>query len=263
MANTTESLDRLGRIATNQIRGVKNIPVVSERYDLTAFTEQTLWIGPVENYTFTDPSSARINRISSSSALDVGIQIFVNGLDENWQEVTQVVTLNGQNKVDLNPELIRIQPGCQAFQDLNGDVYIYEDGTITNGIPDNLNTVKGYIESDQNIMKGIIYSVPVGHIAFPRGFDFGSIPSATCCLRFINFANYFSGVTQRAYSTPLIAGGTTFINVFPEAVYPFPQKTDLQTKVRPSTPGSAGTIVATFEQVQISHEVLGGGVINW
>lgn len=263
MASTTENLDRKGRIAINQIRGVKNIPIISERYNLTVFADQTLWIGPVENYVFTDPSSARINRISSSSALDVGTIISINGLDENWQEVTQLAILNGQNKVNLNPELIRIQPGCQSFKNLNGDVYIYEDGTITNGVPDDLDTVKGYIEFDQNIMKGLIYSVPSGNIAFPRGFNFGSIPSNVCCLRFTNFASYFSGVTQRSFSTPLISGGTTFINVFPESVYPFPQKTDLQIKIRPSAPGSAGTMIATFEQIQITHENPGGGVINW
>lgn len=90
-----------------------------------------------------------IDRLSSSSTSDVGQVVKIEGHtvtgtgeDATYSFAIQEVTINGQNKVVLPTPLARVS---RAFNnsgtDLVGDVYIYRDGAITNGVPNDLTTV--------------------------------------------------------------------------------------------------------------------------
>lgn len=252
MGTTTQQLSRDGRIVSNQIRGVKSIPVVGQRFDLPSFTELTIWEGPNNiDYTFTDASINRITKISSSSSSDIGTQISIPGLDENWLEITQIISLNGQNKVDLITPLIRINPRPFALTDLIGDVYIYEDGPITFGIPNDLTTVKGYITAENNIMHSAIYSVPVNHVAFPLKVEVGASPTAVCCLSYKLIARPFNGSRIVGQIIPIVADGTTYVTSEPKFVFPFQEKTDIEIRVESTTPGSSVTALSAIEQIRV------------
>lgn len=245
MASTTEQLDRSARLAKGQIRGVIPIQFFGEKFDIPNFFEGTLWDGPVDNYIFTDPALARINRISSDNTLDVGVQVQINGLDENWQFATQIVTLNGRNKVNLNPELIRINSAF-SLSDLNGDVYIYEDGTITNGIPNNLNTVKGYIRLENNVTKAAVFSVPVNYIANFRQAHYFTIPTIQCCLGFRNMTKIFNGSIIKAFQAFIPSGGSTFLSFEPKTYFSVVEKTDLYVELTTSV-GTGSSVSAVFD----------------
>ena len=81
-----------------------------------------------------------IDTVSSSNAGDTGV-VFIEGhtIDGNddFTFVGQSATLNGQNKVVLGTPLARCSriynAAAAAFA---GDVYVYEDDTLTAGVPD-------------------------------------------------------------------------------------------------------------------------------
>jgi hypothetical protein len=89
------------------------------------------------------PSSAAAMKISSSDAKDtsdgVGARtVRVIGLDANWNEVSQDVTLNGQTGVSIPTSLIRVYRAyvltVGSEEDNAGDIWI-GTGDITTGVP--------------------------------------------------------------------------------------------------------------------------------
>lgn len=105
--------------------------------------------------------------ISSSSALDVNKVIdveliFVND-DGRKQRDYQKVTLNGQTKVQI-PARTTVIACNRAYiddvQELAGDVYIYEDDTVTGGIPDDLSSVRAVVPFESGQTQQAVYAVP-------------------------------------------------------------------------------------------------------
>lgn len=104
-------------------------------------TVMTLPSGITEEVMLTDNL---ITHVSSSDAGDnqkitlTGFTISSSLLTRETQEVT----LNGQNKVALEIPLARANRLTNdGTTDFAGDVYVYEDGTITGGVPDTSSTV--------------------------------------------------------------------------------------------------------------------------
>lgn len=249
MPSTTEMLDRGGKIASGRVRGVNAISVFGERFSIPAFSETTFWDGPTNLYTYTDPAINRINRVSSSSASDTG-QISISGLDENWLIIEQIVQLNGQNKVALSTPLIRFNSAI-SLKDLIGNVYIYEDTAITGGVPNDLNKVKGYIYFANNISKFFGYSVPSNCKALIKSINFYGIPSANCCLRLRQYVRNFGQALVKAYETPVVDGGSSFIDIVIRTTVPYPPKTDLSSRILTNLPGSGATAIAEIELVRL------------
>jgi len=102
------------------------------------------------NWDGIEPVHSTTNSItvaSSSSAADTTQTIRVEGMyfdgNDDFVFSAQNVALNGQSQVTL------AQPLCRVTRIANvasatvtaGDVYVYESGTATGGVPDDLNTV--------------------------------------------------------------------------------------------------------------------------
>jgi hypothetical protein len=250
MASTTPGLDRATRLALGQIGGVAGFAVFADRFDLTNMAESTVWDGPEDIYTFTDPSINRINRISSSSALDIG-QIRIVGLDENWIESVQTRTLDGQNKVVLSPELIRLNFAEAIGTDLVGDVSIYEDTPVVGGVPTDSTKVKGFIDPSNNTTRQAVFSVPFGKKAVFRGAFYGAIPSVQCCLQITTFSRAYNDALKRRQRTPFVFGGTTAFQVIAQTEFSLDSKTDTYVNVYASAPNAAITLEGDWELVSI------------
>ena len=87
-----------------------------------------------------------INRISSTEGLDdqeVVIEGFtLQGDNQDKVFVSQTATLNGQNKVNLSTGLARVtRVYNNDSSDIAGNVYVYEDGTISLGVPQTDNDI--------------------------------------------------------------------------------------------------------------------------
>lgn len=67
----------------------------------------TIWDGAPTDYTF--PTAATVVTISSSSASDnTSCRVYIDGLDSNWDVITEVVALNGTTNVTSTQSFWRI-----------------------------------------------------------------------------------------------------------------------------------------------------------
>lgn len=109
----------------------------------TGTAEDICWDGIEPLHALTNS----IDSVSSSSAADTTQTVRVEGMyfdgNNDFRFSAQNVALNGQNKVTL------AQPLCRVTRIANvasttvtaGDVYVYADGAITGGVPNDLATV--------------------------------------------------------------------------------------------------------------------------
>lgn len=113
-------------------------------------------------------TSADIDRLSSSNAGDTQ-DILVIGLDSDWNEVSQTVTLNGQTPVALGTNLIRVYRMInKGSQDLAGDVYCFVNGAVTGGVPDTAADIRAMIRAGNNQTLMCIYTIPNGKTGYMR-----------------------------------------------------------------------------------------------
>jgi len=99
----------------------------------------TVWeYGGNETYVTTNA----IDTVSSSDAADTAPVMYVEGhtvsgtgADSEFTFTTQTVTLNGQNKVTLDTPLARVSRAYVESGTLAGDFYVYEDDTLSGGVP--------------------------------------------------------------------------------------------------------------------------------
>jgi hypothetical protein len=118
----------------------------SLRNPIPAGQFDTIWeFGPTKPvYTYPVWGTAPIDTLSSSSALDT-MDITVYGLNINGDEVEQVVTLTGQTPVTIPIAMWRVyrmensdnNPTTGQGQSVDGTIYCFANGTVTNGVPDN------------------------------------------------------------------------------------------------------------------------------
>lgn len=124
-----------------------------------------IWDGvenPNADEIYTYSTTADINTISSSSVSDT-VNIQVIGLDGNLDEVTQIVTLNGQTQVTLTTALKRVQSMINmGSSDLVGEVYLYVSGTSTAGVPNTKADVRAIICIGNNRTAMIMLTIPNG-----------------------------------------------------------------------------------------------------
>ena len=105
----------------------------------------TVWSNGPDQSNESYVTSNAIDTISSSNASDTEIMVLEGHYEDSnndWIFHVQTVTLNGQNKIVLDQPLIRSSRlYVQDETALLGDVYVYEDTTISGGVPTDKSTV--------------------------------------------------------------------------------------------------------------------------
>ena len=174
MATIISSITRQGtfepfelQVARGQIQGHRNVTVFGFNPDVDT-TQVSVW--PLPSL-ITFPSSAIQMTVSSSSANDTSAgtgarTIVVQGLDADYNEVTETVTLNGQTAVTMTASLLRVNYAYVATagsaNSAAGDIYI-GTGLVTAGVPA---TVYDIIKLDYNNTTTGSYTVPAGYTAY-------------------------------------------------------------------------------------------------
>jgi hypothetical protein len=120
--------------------------------------EETLWD---EGGLYSHPSSASVMKVSSSNAADTSTTVMVSGLDVNYDEVSETVTLNGQTAVNTSNEYLRVFRAKVTSNEPQGNVYV-GTGTVSSGVPAN-KFAKILIGENQTLMA--VWSVPAGYTA--------------------------------------------------------------------------------------------------
>ncbi len=174
MATIISSITRQGayepfelQVARNQIQGHRSVVVFGFNPDVDT-TQVSVW--PLPSL-ITFPASAIQMTVSSSSANDTSAgtgarTIVVQGLDANYNEVTETVTMNGQTAVTMAASLIRVNYAYVATAGSGngaaGDIYI-GTGVVTAGVPA---TTYDIIKFDYNNTTTGSYTIPAGYTGY-------------------------------------------------------------------------------------------------
>jgi hypothetical protein len=141
----------------------------------TGDNEVTVWDGAndggIDEMSYNYSATAAIDTISSDAAGTQDIEI--QGLDSNYDLVTQTATLNGTAQVTLSTSLIRVfRAKNVGSTNLAGNVYIFEQTADAgaDGIPDDTTKIRAVIYAANNQTEMAIYTVPNGKSAYMRGF---------------------------------------------------------------------------------------------
>ena len=193
-------------------------------------------------------SSTSVNDTSGGSGANT---ILIQGLDENYVEIEETVTLNGQTQVTTQLSYLRVY---RAFVTLAGSsgtsggiIYIGSSGA-TGGVPNG--TVYANL-SIGNQTQIAAYTVPAGHTLY---VDEINITAA------LNLANKRVNASFHTRDFGSNVFRTRFINVLQSSQlkqlfkYPqdFAEKTDVEIRV--STNTTNNPIAASFQGVLIKNE---------
>lgn len=259
MAGPPSSVTRTGRnepwelqVSRGQISWHKLLFKFGNNSDINGSLE-TIWShGGLYVY----PSSAITMKVSSSSADDASNgtgarTVAVYGLDADYNEINEVVSLTGQTAVNTTKQYLRvfrafvITAGSGATA--AGTIYI-GTGVVTAGVPA---TVYAEIALSENQTTMAVWTVPAGYTAYISAgtFSAASNNSAQYVLGKFMFRPE-GGVFRNA------ADITVNSNVFRyEWDYPLalPEKTDLEARAI-ALSGSSFFVTASFELVYIKND---------
>jgi hypothetical protein len=155
------------QVARGQIQGHRNVTVFGFNGDVDT-TQVTVW--PLPSL-ITFPAAALQMTVSSTNANDTAAgtgarTVVVQGVDANYNEVTETVALNGQTAVTMSASLLRVNYAYVATagsgNSAAGDIYI-GTGTVTAGVPA---TTYDIIKFDYNVTTTGSYTVPAGYTAY-------------------------------------------------------------------------------------------------
>lgn len=216
-------------------------------------TEETVW-GNGGNYPwFTGELTVFI---SSSSANDSGTgtgarTILIQGLDEDYKEIEETITLNGQTQITSQLSYLRIY---RAFVTLAGSggsaagiIYIGSSGA-TGGVP---NTSVYASLSLGNQTQIAAYTVPAGHTLYVDEINFTAAVSQANKLVTCKFVSreFGSNVFRTRFIQVLQSNQLIQTFKYPQA---FAEKSDVECRASTDTTNTA--LGASFQGVLIKND---------
>lgn len=229
-------------VAAGEIPGFSFANVTGDMVISTADAPREVW-EIAERYPHLDFNTVTpFNTVSSTSATDTGI-VGIIGLEHGTGELKTVfVQLNGQNQVTTD---IFGQPfpmwatNAMFMANSNlttgkgatnlGDVYLYQNGTATAGVPDDLSTVSRIINgpsgdfSAEGQDHSAIYYVPKGFTAYVWSVGFGLSRTVTATIQMSVNVRLFGGPEYNGGNRALTSTGTGIVEFNRFASFELPE----------------------------------------
>ena len=227
-----------------------NNPVVGDSLE-------TIWS---EGGLYSYLTAATVLKVSSSSTDDTSagtgartVQLY--GLDGDYNEINEVVTLNGQTAVNTTQSFLRIYRlvvRSAGTGEQNAGIIYAGTGTVTSGVPANVYaSINGITGSNQSLMA--LWTVPAGYTAYILQYDVsnGTTSNTPAVCKLILSIRPFGEVFQSKDVKSL----TTGMHV--EETFSLPQKvtekSDIEVRAISSSNSVSFDISAAFEIVYIQN----------
>jgi len=215
----------------------------------------TVWDGANDGVAdamqYTYSATANIDSISSSINGDT-VDIEIQGLDTNFDEVTQTVTLTGQTTATLGTSLIRVFRMMNVgATDLVGTVYCYINGaTVVAGVATVATEIRAIITIGNNQTLMAIYTIPLGKTGYMRDWYCSAAGAKKTAVNEVHVeARPFGQVFQTKHISSIIAVGTSYIQHKYEEPEIFAAKTDIE--IHSSTSEDIAAVSAGFDIVLV------------
>jgi len=240
------------QVARNQIMGHYALFKFGINGAVGTSTE-TVW---AEGGTYVYPAAATVMKISSSSADDAAAgtgarTISITGLDANYNEISETVTLNGQTEVNTVNSYLRIFSmivvTAGSGETAAGTIYA-GTGTVTSGVPA---TVYGMITLTANQTQMAFWTVPAGYTFYLTGVFYSSANStANASTNFQLIQRPLGGVFRIQSSTRTPGNGDFVLDLHTPLA--FPEKTDIE--IRAVASAGSSNVSAEFEGIYIKND---------
>lgn len=154
------------QVSRGQIQGHTSFQILGYNANV-----DQVWIPIWADGTLTFPSAALVMKVSSTDAADTSAgagarTVLVSGLDANYLQISETVTLNGQTAVNTVNSYLAINSFIVTTAGANGtasgDIYI-GSGVVTAGVPA---TAYNFIPTGWNFNQTAAYTVPAGYTAY-------------------------------------------------------------------------------------------------
>ena len=190
-------------------------------------------------YTYNDTPS--IQYISSSNALDIGMEITVEGLDENYNPQSITVALNGQNQTQIGTgeTFVRVFRAYNSGPlEFAGNLLIYDDTvtSVTLGVPSPTTSIKAEVKAIEQQTYMAIYTIPAGKTGYFLGGAISLTTGASANKSAIVDlkTRQFGGVFRSQETIAITSTGTSNFSQNLHALGPLkiPEKTDVKARGR-------------------------------
>lgn len=215
------------QVSRGLIAGHRAVHVFGYNFDVDT-TETTVWpyTGKIPH-----PAAAIQMSVSSTSASDaaggIGARtVLVRGLDANYHEISETVTLNGQTAVTttnafLRVNYLRVMTSGSSLS-AAGDIYI-GSGVVTAGVPA---TVYDLIKYDYNNSITAHYTIPAGYTGYVmQGLFSAGQSGGTAPVRGRLLTTDLNGIRHTAAVTTVNNGVADYAFEYPIAI---PEKIDIE-----------------------------------
>ena len=208
--------------------------------------------GALNQMQYVYSTSAIIDSISSSNAGDLH-PIKIQGLDENWEVVTQTKTLNGQNRIALDTPMIRVfRMKNDGVTDLSGNVFCYENTALSAGAPIDTTKVRAVINNGNNQTLMAIYTIPAGKTGYARDWYVSAAGARKTSVHNVRlWGREFGHVFQLKHDVSIAIAGTSYLQHKYEEPEMLGEKTDME--MRCNTDEDAAGISAGFDIVLVDN----------
>jgi hypothetical protein len=201
------------------------------QFGINAAVEQsseTVWSGSTA-YTF--PAAAAATTVSSANAADTSAgagarTVLIEGLNANYEAVSEIASLAGQTGVALTNQYLRVNKITVLTAGNNGTssgiIYV-GTGTVNTGVPANVINQTGVVANES---ESAFYTVPAGYTAYITRYTMSSGNStANAATRFSLRVRPFGGVFgyKAVYTVP----GNGIYECEAAFPLPLPEKSDV------------------------------------
>jgi hypothetical protein len=260
--NTTgvvcQSISRVGatepfelQVARGQITGHNN-KLISGISGGVGTSTITVWS---QNAVYAYLSTASVMKISSTSASDTDAgtgarTVSIYGLDANYNQINEIVTLNGQTAVNTVNSYLRVfhlaVVTAGSGEAAAGTIYA-GTGAVTSGVP----AVIYSVYTTANGATATIWTVPAGYTAYITSYAAGysnasATANGTIYLTVRPFGSVFDTISQLRVSNG-VQGWIAF--QYPLAV---DEKSDIE--IRAVSSAASSGVTAEFQVVYIKNE---------
>tara|TARA_A100000171_G_scaffold51086_1_gene64333 strand:+ start:287 stop:1081 length:795 start_codon:yes stop_codon:yes gene_type:complete len=221
-------------------------------------TKETIW---EQGGLYAYPPSASVMTVSSSDANDTSagtgartVEIF--GLDADYNEINEIVTLNGQTAVNTTKSYLRINRGLvrsAGSGGANAGIIYAGTGTVTSGVPANIYLTINGDGDNQTLMA--LWTVPANYTAFltKMSLSTGTSTNTQAVLNSSLVARPYGEVFQIKERFTLTDGAHEQFYTFPLR---FTEKTDLEMRGFSSSNSVDFNVSASMEFVYIKNDSL-------
>ena len=257
------------QVAKGQIEGASVVHQFGVNPDLDSGQEETIMWTDSTRYFQPYPTSAQTMYVNSTSANDDGDSgvssgirtMRLEGLNENYELVSEDITMQGRTQVATANTYIRVfritalTVGSNGHQ--FGDIYVATsglDGATFRPTGDYYLRVDNSVSAPENISAAAIYTVPAGHTLYLDLLQFKStIRGALTTLAHMNFVTRpavtdapFTSLIKYAFREPILD-------------FPFPrplaiaEKTDIECRGVVDAAGSNFDVTASFTGILVKN----------